>query len=282
MNSNTTNNPTTSTISTPILLHETNKLLFTLQNAIKLCRPQNVINFTIRYLQDEKSSSSIQRIEENHAIHMLPFLITQPEEFYNVACTIFCVQQQHSITILAPVIPPPSSSGIAAVKALNDEESSGGVNGGNSTYLLEGNTTGGTGNTGNSGTGIPPVLPPPPSDPVTSANPPNTLTRRYYRESLDSSHVIDILQCIDFSNAYHLSHPLIDDYLVERIEKLKLINFDLFISSLRFVIGMYQIVCYVKDEIYDYMKVYESSTVELPISDEINVDIIKWKSFMMK
>jgi hypothetical protein len=90
-------------------------ILSSLQLAICQCRPKSFLQFSIKYFQDEKlptnftatggssgssSSSSMESqivsiIEENHAIHMLPFLISQPEEFRNVACIIFCHEQIH-------------------------------------------------------------------------------------------------------------------------------------------------------------------------------------------
>lgn len=271
MNNNTSSSSNNNNnASSAAIVQDTTKALTSLQHAIRLCRPQNVINFAIRYLQDEQrpistntttnttnnnaSSSSSSLNEENHAIHMLPFLISQSEEFCNAACTIFCAQQQHSITIMTP--------GTTTAGANSSDLTMNSSNNNSNVNLLEGTN------------GLPPPAP--------STNSTTTTTRKYYREYLDASHVLDILNYIDFQNNYRLSHPLIDDYITERIEKLRRIDFDLFVSSLRFVIGCYQIMAYIKDEMYDYLKVYETSTVELPIPDDMNIDVIKWKTFMMK
>jgi hypothetical protein len=80
-----------------------------LQSSCLLGRPKSVIQFSIRYLNDEKltfqfpssfnytmaSSVYLQVIEEYHAIHLLPFLITQPDEFRNIACIIFSAEQMN-------------------------------------------------------------------------------------------------------------------------------------------------------------------------------------------
>eukprot|EP01039_Chlorochromonas_danica_P008973 gene8973-9905_t len=59
-----------------------------LYDAALLCRPRNLLRFANRFLQDSKNYSS--RPEEAHALHFLPFLLFQPEEFQNHACTLFC------------------------------------------------------------------------------------------------------------------------------------------------------------------------------------------------
>lgn len=79
-----------------------------LQSSCLLCRPKNTLQFISRFVCEEKLSfhfptSSLnppsavinQIIEEYHAIHLLPFLVTQFEEFRNTACVIFCAEQMH-------------------------------------------------------------------------------------------------------------------------------------------------------------------------------------------
>lgn len=68
-----------------------------LQSALLLCHPRSVIKFGIRYLEDEKAfsstSTSSTKLEEKHAIQMLPYLIHDLDEFRNHACVIFCGEQ---------------------------------------------------------------------------------------------------------------------------------------------------------------------------------------------
>lgn len=58
------------------------------QDAILAARPRDIFSFSIRYFRDEKASSP----EEAHAIHMLPFLFCNEQEFRSAACTIYCSQ----------------------------------------------------------------------------------------------------------------------------------------------------------------------------------------------
>ncbi len=63
-----------------------NNIFLALYEATLCCRPRNFLRFSIRYLQDSKST----HCDEAHAIHMLPFLFYNPEEFQNSCCTIYC------------------------------------------------------------------------------------------------------------------------------------------------------------------------------------------------
>ena len=56
------------------------------QDSLLVARPRDVFGFAVRYFQDEKASSP----EEAHAVHMLPFLIFDNQQFKSAACTIFC------------------------------------------------------------------------------------------------------------------------------------------------------------------------------------------------
>jgi hypothetical protein len=51
-----------------------------------------VIPFALRYLQDEKQIAPAW-LTAYHAAQMLPYLITQPDEMKDVACTLFCALQ---------------------------------------------------------------------------------------------------------------------------------------------------------------------------------------------
>ncbi len=58
------------------------------QESLILCRPRDVLSFATRYFNDEK----LENFEEAHAIHSLPFLIHNQNQFRNIACTVFCQQ----------------------------------------------------------------------------------------------------------------------------------------------------------------------------------------------
>lgn len=76
--------------------------VMSLQAAIMACRPRSMINFSIRFLQDEKNASSNPSLLSIlHAIHMLPFMITQSEEFRDISCLIFCAQQNQQLYLLS-------------------------------------------------------------------------------------------------------------------------------------------------------------------------------------
>lgn len=50
-----------------------------------LCKPHDVISFSIRFFQDEASPQS----SIDHAFHCLPFVLFNNEAFRSFACTIF-------------------------------------------------------------------------------------------------------------------------------------------------------------------------------------------------
>ncbi len=66
-----------------------------LQSAIVVCQPRSVIPFALRYLQDEKLISP-SLVPVYHAVQMIPYLITQPDELKDAACTVFCALQSQS------------------------------------------------------------------------------------------------------------------------------------------------------------------------------------------
>lgn len=67
---------------------EFNSIIGNFQEALLLCRPRNILRFSSRYFKDEESENK----EEAHAVHTLPFLLLNQNEFRSVACTIFCKQ----------------------------------------------------------------------------------------------------------------------------------------------------------------------------------------------
>ncbi len=67
---------------------EFNSIVGNYQEALLLCRPRNILSFSSRYFKDEESENK----EEAHAVHTLPFLLLNQNEFMSVACTIFCRQ----------------------------------------------------------------------------------------------------------------------------------------------------------------------------------------------
>ena len=67
---------------------EFNTILGSFQESLLLCRPRNVLKFATRYFKDEE----VENKEEAHAVHSLPFLLFNQNEFRSVACTIFCRQ----------------------------------------------------------------------------------------------------------------------------------------------------------------------------------------------
>lgn len=75
----------------------TKAVFASLYEATLLCRPRNFLKFSIRYLQDCKASNP----DEAHAFHCLPFLLYNPEEFQNAACTIFCAYATGRSVLLA-------------------------------------------------------------------------------------------------------------------------------------------------------------------------------------
>lgn len=65
-----------------------------LQLALLQCQPRSVIQFSLRFLNDEKlHASNTNLISIHHAIHMLPFLITRPDDFKDCCCTLFVSAQ---------------------------------------------------------------------------------------------------------------------------------------------------------------------------------------------
>lgn len=77
-----------------------------LYDAALLCRPRNLIRFANRFLQDSKNYS---RPEEAHALHFLPFLLFQPEEFQNHACTLYCAYLTGKSILLSNNGQPPQA-----------------------------------------------------------------------------------------------------------------------------------------------------------------------------
>jgi hypothetical protein len=68
-----------------------------LYEATLLCKPKNFSGFAIRYLSDCKAVYA----EEAHALHFLPFLLYQPDQFQNYACTLYCAHISGRSAILA-------------------------------------------------------------------------------------------------------------------------------------------------------------------------------------
>jgi hypothetical protein len=58
----------------------------TFQDSLLTARPRDVFGFAVRYFLDEKAPNP----EEAHAVHMLPFLAFNNQQFKSAACTIFC------------------------------------------------------------------------------------------------------------------------------------------------------------------------------------------------
>ena len=56
------------------------------QHLLLLCKPVDFLGFVTRYLEDEKSE--ISTTQAIHAIHSLPFLLTNSNEFKSAICTI--------------------------------------------------------------------------------------------------------------------------------------------------------------------------------------------------
>jgi hypothetical protein len=66
--------------------------LQSLQECVVLCRPRNVIPFTIRYFHDEAQPYPTV----NHAYHCLPYLLYEENTFRAYACTIY----SHELSLL--------------------------------------------------------------------------------------------------------------------------------------------------------------------------------------
>lgn len=66
--------------------------ILALQSAIAICKPRSIIPFSIRFLQDEKSIPAAS-LPIYHAVQMLPYLIAQPDDMRDTACSIFCALQ---------------------------------------------------------------------------------------------------------------------------------------------------------------------------------------------
>lgn len=66
--------------------------ILALQSAIAICKPRSIIPFSIRFLQDEKSITATS-LPIYHAVQMLPYLIAQPDDMRDTACSIFCALQ---------------------------------------------------------------------------------------------------------------------------------------------------------------------------------------------
>jgi hypothetical protein len=248
--------PSTTSSSSSVQLLETQRHLSSLQRVLKLCRPKSVLPFIMRYLQDEKLSStttssistatgatsnqstppnatgcSVTSAEERHALHMLPFVISQRDEFVSLCCILF-IAQQHSINNLVTAIPlAPSSTPANATNGGANNPNNGPVDGSNHSTnnqnesLENGESSSATtanNNTSEKDTGAPSVLPPPPT--TSSKNPPalqqqpqpsqngqqitsttastvvGITPASYYREYLDPSHIFEVLQAMDLTS----------------------------------------------------------------------------------
>lgn len=88
-----------------------------LQSALVTCQPRSLVSFSLRYLQDEKQCSS-NSLYIYHAIQMLPYLITQPDDMKDMACTIFCAIQTQGMV---------NERGIGNVESLPNPPLSGAV-----------------------------------------------------------------------------------------------------------------------------------------------------------
>jgi hypothetical protein len=275
------------------------QLCSNLETTCVLCKPKSVFQFCLRYINDEKLSlpSSViqsfqnssqqtniqnQIIEEYHSIHFLPFLLFQVDEFRNYACIVFCAEQMYGYfsrdlhQTVGNASEPSSSSGF--------------------------------GGTSNAKIGGDPVLlalkePGIPSSSSMDSYAPsnrnsNPSTQAAYREYLDGNTVLDIVSAMDLQSHLGFSCPFLDDLIVEKYEILKKIDFNLFITLLRFPLTCYQAIAWCKDELFDFFKNSEiissssSSSSSLstvpsilsffPLKDDISVDISKLKSFLSK
>jgi hypothetical protein len=74
------------------------QFISSLQAALQICKPKAVIPFSIRFLQDEKQYLHSPNLGLVHAIQMMPFLISQPEEMKDNACIIFCALQSQNFS----------------------------------------------------------------------------------------------------------------------------------------------------------------------------------------
>lgn len=66
--------------------------ILALQSAISICKPRSIIPFALRFLQDEKTIPA-SALPIYHAVQMLPYLIAQPDDMRDTACSIFCALQ---------------------------------------------------------------------------------------------------------------------------------------------------------------------------------------------
>jgi hypothetical protein len=259
-----------------------------LQASCLMGRPKSVVQFAIRYLSDEKvtfqfpvhfnytmpSNVYLQIIEEYHAIHLLPFLITQPEEFRNIACVIFSTEQMHGH--FAQDLHQYSSNNVSPAIAMTARQS---ILGSVSTDSAKDRASG-----------------------KQSQFSPN------YREFLDGSTLLDIIQAMDlpslglqqnyidevcfYSLIIYFSFNILLFFLIfpqlitDKLEPLKKIDFNLFISAIRFPLALYQSVNWLKDEIYSFLKTQQDILVDLsqlfPVSDDLNLDTGRLKSFLNK
>jgi hypothetical protein len=260
-----------------------------LQASCLMGRPKSVVQFAIRYLSDEKvtfqfpvhfnytmpSNVYLQIIEEYHAIQLLPFLITQPEEFRNIACVIFSTEQMHGH--FAQDLHQYASNNTSQAVAMTARQS---VLGSVSTDSAKDRASG-----------------------KQSQFSPN------YREFLDGSTLLDIIQAMDLPShglqqnyidevrvysliilisqlIFFYFFPRFPQLITDKLEPLKKIDFNLFISAIRFPLALYQSVNWLKDEIYSFLKTQQDILVDLsqlfPVSDELNLDTGRLKSFLNK
>jgi hypothetical protein len=273
------------------------QLCSNLESTCVLCKPKSIFQFCLRYLNDEKLSlpSSViqnfqnhsqqtnilnQIIEEYHSIHFLPFLLFQADEFRNYACIIFCAEQMYGYF----------SRDLHQTLGNTTEHSSSGLSGSNNTK-----------------SGGDPILlalkePGIPSsssmDSYAPSNRNSVPAQSAYREYLDGNTVLDIVSAMDFQSLLGFNCQFLDDLIVEKYEILKKIDFNLFITLIRFPLTCYQAITWCKDELFDFFKNSEmigsssSSSSSLstassilsffPLKDDISIDLSKFKSFFSK
>ena len=338
----TTSSTPISTVAVSQQLLETQRHLATLYRVLKLCRPKNMLQFMTRYLQDEKlsstgtnntsssnttgvsSSCSISTVEERHAIHMLPFLISQYDEFQSNCCVIFISQQHNNTSFYTPsstgatttapagttTTAPAGSTAVAPSEGDSSKVSAAGSEAPADTTATLPVGEGGSEKDNNSNTVVA-TLPPPPQ--VSAKASGISASAFAYREYLDPGHILDVIQAMDLpsyglfpsSGSPSIVWNMIEEYISEWIEPLKMIDFNLFVASLRIVVSMVQVVVFVKDEYHDFLVVtsrdntsgtkgMKSATAPVlplvppeqppfPLPDDMKVaEISRWKTYLVR
>lgn len=250
--------------SGPVLL----PAVLSLQTAIATCRPRSVIPFALRYLQDEKQIAPAW-LPAYHAAQMLPYLITQPDEMKDVACTLFCALQTQANIF--------SDRAVAIANNSTSSATAGGIE----------------------------QLPNPPASNGTLIA--TTGFFREYLDGSQVSEVIQIMDLpsmgqvhpvvdeVRCSVSFHeFLFPTINivlfewlclwfQILMDRIESLKRVDFTLFFASIRLYLNVYQAISWLKDDILDYLWTSDYVLrVPVPLTDEFSIELTKWKVTLLK